>query len=508
MIAAIHRNARCVNDRLAAWLTEVDSLASHGDLLGAIQLSCDVLKQIGCVIPPKPSKIHLLLEILGCSRATKRWSDEEFLNLPLANDPAVLAQLKLLSTLMICAFSRGERSKHLALVSTLRAFRLSCRFGLDATSLSSIAAFGAVKSVLGDKNLGCRYGNIALTLVDSLQMPEVKCRTFYMAYSFGFMFKTPLPQGRDLFLSLYHTGLAHGDIDHAYYAAHLYLNLLYNVGANLVEVEERCRKMCLEMEEFQLTFALGIASSTWQFVLNLMGHCIHPSILSGDVVNANLIEEMKEGHSLAGLTAVRRHELWLAYEFQDWEMLALKIVELEAVMHSLQGHFMSIFSEIFVALAAFALYGHTGKRKYRMKGRKKMEFLKQLIKKGCVFAEGALKLLEAEMAALTGKGTRDKVEEMYLDAITTLRAESLKELYAVAFERLSLAMMDREDVRRARRYIMKSMAIYEDWGAHARVKWMKKRYSHLRVFKNNNAPMIGNGAQDSNFSHLDIMTPM
>ena len=481
MIAAIHRNAKTINDRLPAWLTEVDSLASHGDLVGAIHTACDVLKQIGCVIPPKPSKLHLIVEIAAAERATRKWEDDDFLNLPLATDPTVLAQLKLLSTLAICAFSRGERSKHLVLVSTIRAFRISCRYGLTPASLSSFACFGAVKSVLGDRNFGCRFGGIGLTLVNALQMPEVKCRTVYMAYCFSFMFKIPLSQGRDLFLDIYHTGLANGDIDHAYYSAHCHLVLLYMSGAHLSEVEARCRKMCLEMEEFQLTFALGIASSTWQFALNYLGQSVNPSILNGEAVDGSTIEEMQRNHNMAGLTACGRYQLWLAYVFQDWEVMAVKLEELETIMHCLQGHFTSVFSEMSVGMASFALYRLTGKRKHRVHAKKKIDFFRQLKQKGCVHAQGCMKLLVAEQAASSNNRTMslNKVEELYLDAIDTLRLESFKEYTACAFERLSQVLMAHGDMKNARLYMMKSMAIYEAWGAKARSAWMKEKYSFL-----------------------------
>ena len=478
MIAAIHRHAKSLDDRLAAWLTEVDALASRGEIEKSVCLTCSILRRIGCKLPPKPSKFHVILEILGANRTVKRLSDDGILALERNSDRRVQVKLKLLSSLKMTAFA-GDTNKNLPITAALRELRITCQYGLEPTSVSSFASYGGVKAFLGDKDFGSRYSRLSLKLVDKHGLEEVRCRTVYTSYSFGLLFTTPLPEGRDIFQRMYHVGLANGDIDHAYLSAHVSAGICILVGADLGDLDTFCRKICLEMEEFQLNWTRTLTLVTWQFAINYLGRCNDPAILSGEATDRAVVDEIKASRHHVALATLRRYELMLLYTFQKWGAAARKLSELETVLDALNGHFTHVFAMTTLGLAAFALYRETGKRRYKVVGKRGLRYFSQLSRRGCRYADGLLALMQAEAMSAAKACLRDAAEEAYLNAIQLLKDAHLVDLHGIALERLALTLIKHADTTAAQTYIQQSIEIYEEWGATAKVEWMKQRYNDL-----------------------------
>ena len=220
LISEIHRHGKTVLDRLPAFFTQIDVLGSRGEVAEAQTLGVMVLRQLGESMSHRPSILHVLYELFRSSRYMNRAKEKGFLNLPPLKDPAKIAAMTVLSSMLLYSFMLGTKYENSFAVTCLRIARISCRDGLSTHSPFGIVGYSAIQTTLGFYREAFETAKIGLDLLEHIEGADV-----FAARNIVGTFSTIAPMaGQSLeeihhqFLRGYHVGVASGDVDYAYFS--------------------------------------------------------------------------------------------------------------------------------------------------------------------------------------------------------------------------------------------------------------------------------------------------
>ena len=483
LIAEIHQNAHTIIDQLPAFFTEIDVLQTRGEVREAHKLGVQVVRKLGEPLALRPGVFHVLWEYLLAARAMKRARRTGFLNLPPVTDPAKVAIMTVLRSITMSSSLIGQESMFSYGVAILRIARLCCRYGISEYLPFGVTAFASVQGSMGSPSDAYETATVAMELIDHIDGAHAMAARIWVPVH-GLISPwcgKPLVSVHEEFIRSYHVGMAHGDIEYAYFGVVNHCCIALFRGSPLKDLEADCRKYVQEMEEFQVNVQKWLVVSYWQTILALLGWADRFDAADTQFVKGH-IDEMKaqqipESIPLADVGSLLMIKLVLGTLGHDTlreDERLLKFIGANAgVAHT---HYIRIFNSLFYGLGSFELHRQTGKRKHRRNGLRALKEFTSWHKKGVTTATPLYLLLLAESRAITKKKKSRSVdpdvpsiEDSYL-AAANAASGSGECLMIAAYSYERLASPDVNGGTQRRSYLKKAEDIYTQWGADAKVE--------------------------------------
>jgi predicted ATPase len=135
LLADVFVNAKSLDHKLRAHITQIYSLGSRDDMKQALAQGLEVLKSLGVTFPRRPGKMYASFALSRCRRLFQTKSDDDIMNLPLMNDKRQLVVMRLLNTIYGYAFSNNESL--VALIAT-KMIETTFQYGISALSKSIV----------------------------------------------------------------------------------------------------------------------------------------------------------------------------------------------------------------------------------------------------------------------------------------------------------------------------------------------------------------------------------
>ncbi len=159
--------------------------------------------------------------------------------------------------------------------------------------------------------------------------------------------------------------------------------------------------------------------------------------------------------------------------FECWDAIAAMLPQLIKDLPKQHFHFNQYIYNTQIIIAALVLYDASGARKYRRMARTQMKLLKKWFA-NVPDVESLWVLINAEWSAVTDK---KESSDGFDAAIEVLKHSRLIVFETMAYQRAMHFMLKSLNVRRAREYLVKSIARHLEWGNMAKVEWLESTYS-------------------------------
>lgn len=172
-------------------------------------------------------------------------TDLDLVSLPIMTDRRKLMCMQILNVLFLHAFlARPD----LVLFVTLKALRLTMKYGLSLIAPIAFTLYGMAQLQLGRVHLTSRFGSLAMQLLDKLGQDEALPRVYIVYYGCIHPLTRPFSQALDKFLEAYSIGLQTGDYEFACINANVYRKISFDSALSLETLGNHCLHMVSVME--------------------------------------------------------------------------------------------------------------------------------------------------------------------------------------------------------------------------------------------------------------------
>ena len=354
---------------------------------------------------------------------------------------------------------------------------LTLRHGLSFISPQVFGIFGMLCiQAKADRDMGFRFGELALELIETMQVHEYIPRVYATYYACIHPWKYPVRDSLDRLIYAHRIGSQTGDIEFSYMCASLWYLQAYDIGIPLDEIETRWAYLQISLRSWRLQPMQNV----------IRPHTMYIKFHRGEDVDLGELDVLLQNTVKNGQHTAQMYLLWskaeVAFFYNDIEQADMIVSSgglVSCFWKMIQSH--DIVNLTFVSgMIAFVCLNkaYKGKRQqsrrqYLREGNSALRSL-QKYSRWCPanFIHKKL-LLEAERAASFGQ--IDLTIEKYICAIGTAREHRSLVTLAWANERFGRyyfnALKRHDD---AIPLFNQALLLYEEWKGQRKVE-------HLRV---------------------------
>jgi predicted ATPase/signal transduction histidine kinase/CheY-like chemotaxis protein len=453
-------HAKTLLDQVKLYELKIQSHITNIQMTEALDTGLEVLRLLGIELKKTPPIYEGEIE--------------DLINLPLMTDPSKHAAMRILMTIMSPAFIANP-----ALLGPI-AFtmvNLSLKEGHSPPSAYGYSFYGLILCIgIDDIDLGYRFGQLALKLVDKLDAKEIKARTHELFHAFIRPWKEP-PQ--NIIGSLYETiqmGLETGDLEYTSYSTLYCCCFAFLMGESLESLEQRCIVLLDMVQKLQYEHVLNSLKTWKQLVLNLSGQATEKTLLIGpDFNEIEMRQQFLDAQDSSNL-----------FEFHVAKGIFLYFLgELKTSVESFQfanqyeeggTSFITGANGFYYSLSLLAQYPNVDSDKqsqYLEQVSVNQEKLKKWAYHAPMNYQHKYDLVDAEKARILGQ---INAIEWYEKAIIGAFENKYLHEEALAYELAAKFYLGRGVDKFAQTYLKEAHYRYQQWGALAKVADLEKRY--------------------------------
>jgi diguanylate cyclase (GGDEF)-like protein len=512
-IVLVHGQA--LLDKVKVYEVKIQACIARNNRLAAVNTALPVLELLGEKFPRNPGTGAIIVSLIKTKALLTLKRDQSVTEPQLMTDPKKLAAMRILWNIISAAYTAAP---NLLPLLVFKMVRLSAKEGIAPESAFAYACYGMMLSgKMGYIQSGSHFGDLALNLVERLDLREHRTRTSFFVYSFVRVWDEPIRAGLKPLQEGYQTGLEVGDLEYAALSGSFYCTQSYAAGKELSELERETAKYCQAIAKLKQFTTLYLTQLYRQAILNLMGCSENTHRLIGQAYDEReVLPRLFETNERSIILATYVHKLMLSYLFGEYEEAVEHSRVVEDYQDGAPGTVLMPLIALYDSLLGLAMYDG-GEEKARKAIRKKVSRHLKDLKKWAYHAPmnyaNKSCLVEAELYRVRGRHTQ--AADCYSRAIALAKQHEFMNEEALANELAGRFYLDRGDTTVARAFITEARYWYRRWGALAKVAQIDERYRHLlvrRVFQSQKASaahetMIYTTSSDSDQS-LDLASVM
>ena len=450
-------------DRIKPLEFKMKALHAQKRTQDAIDEGIRILNLLGYTLPGKPNKLHTFCELIKTLRMLSKKDFNTFLQLKENSNPEFAAAGPVLVSLGHIAHNFNTK---LMILLVLKGIQFSLKYGYIPHTLIGLASFGVfLCSKKGDVDKGYEYGQLALKLSERPFAKLAKPSVLLIVESTIRHHKNHIRGTLPFILTVHKLSLENGDTELASFAISMYsLNAFYS-GKNLIDLDIELSGYSSQLRQFKQEIILNEIDILHQMVLNLMGQNENPCIINGDVY-----DKAVESSDVQASNVFNISKLVLCYLFGDIKN-ALSYCKLARLkQEEMFGIFTLPFFYFFdslVRLSAISDVSWLDKKKHLLFVASNQKNLKKkathapmnLLHKYC--------LVEAEKFRVLGRHA--KAGAFYDKAIQEAGKNGFIQEEALGNELAGKYYLSIGNQTIGRNYLMDAVALYNRWGATAKV---------------------------------------
>jgi predicted ATPase/GAF domain-containing protein len=507
------QQAKTLLDSVGIYETKIAWLTTQSRRLELVKLGLYVLKILGIDLPESPDLSDIQQAMATTNAALTGRKIEDLIDLPLMVKPEPQAAMRILSSLFAPAY---QVAPALLPLIACEMVNLSIKYGNTTNSPFGYAGLGTIlNGGFQDMESSYQYGQLAIRVLQHLNAPEVKAKTFHLVAGFTIHVKAHVRESFNIFLAAYQNGLVMGDFGFAAEALNVKCQYLYLSGMDLPSAERQIAIYDKAMADIKQKTSIKYNRMTWQAVLNLLSPCENPCSLEGEVCNEEaFIAECLEMGDRAGTAYVHIMKLILCYVFKDYPQALDNATRGEPYLDGLTGIFSVpnfYFYDSLTRLSLYPVAANAEKEQHLLKVASNQEKMKVWADNAPMNFQHKYDLVAAETARVTGDISQAMAD--YDCAIKGARKASYTQEEAISYERAAefYLALGREEIGEI--YMKKAHYCYQLWGAKHKLQHLEKAYPYLQAIKSESAKtrttLAASHTSGSNSSEvLDFATVM
>lgn len=478
LVATILRQARTLLDKVRAYEVSLRASAAQHKPQEAIKIGLQVLELLGITLPSQLNQADALWTLLEETKRTLAEKDvEELMDLPEMTDPDKVAAMRILSSISHSAYVGSPELIHLIVCCMVN---LSVTYGNIPLSAHAYATYGGLIccGILGDMDVGHRFGTLALAVVERFRASGLRARTTFMVNSFIRPWREHIKVTLQPLLEGYQRGLQTGDLLSASLCIFDYGFQAYWSGQELIGLEKDLAKHNKAINQLRQKQILYVNELYRQAVLNLQGKAEDPCRISGDSYDEEeMLSRHLQAHDRNALCQIYLNKLFLCYLFHDYSQASKNAALAEAHLAGLVATAAVPAFYLYDSLTRLALVSdvqdptqaslfekvETNQEKMQLWAQHApMNYLHKFY------------LVEAERARALRKD--GEAREFYDKAITLAHENEYLNEEALAYELAGRFYVAKGWAHLARYYLQDAHYAYLRWGAFAKVQDLEKGY--------------------------------
>ena len=447
-------------DKMRCLILDLERMFSHNEEAKALELSLDVLGQLGCTI--QRNQMLQKLQAPGFLHETIKKhlvSLDEIDSMSFITDSKRREAISLMIRAAGFAFTfNTQHNKPLYQILVCRCVRWTKLYGLTEHTASAFCSFAnLLMHQEGDWQAGQVVGEIAVRIQDRFHQNHTKTTVLQKTLNMVYSWTRPLKSCRADFLQAYEVGMLSGNIEGAAIAILGEMGCDFFSGSKLPSVEKDFQSHIPQFEKLDL--------SRYCLIMRMY----HENIL--------YLLEQKETMELdfsvfPPFKLLFQHHFCVicAYmgEYAQGAQVGLEMGS--AFNESFPGSFFG-FEPMPRGLCLFAHARETGDKKYAKAASKAVSTLETWVERGAINLVHQLLLLQAEDAAYHKNSSLAK--ETYRKAIISAVRGGFVNNAALANERLAFYLKEIGEVEEGRFVMQEAIRFYQDWGAKRKVNQLE-----------------------------------
>ncbi|HVV82166.1 MAG TPA: hypothetical protein VHE35_03775, partial [Kofleriaceae bacterium] len=271
--AALKAHARTALDQMIAWEVEIDACAGRHAYPAAIAAGRAALALLGVELPPVPGAAEIAAAVEGALGELMRLGPAALPGLPDADDPEVLAAMRLVVRLSPVAYF-GQPS--LLPILAAQIVTTSVRRGLTTATPYALALFGLVLNTIDLLPLAHELGQLAVRLLDRWPDRGLEAATRHLVFNLVTPWMQHLAAILDPLHDVWDLGRRTGDYEYAAYAGHGWVHDCVYVGRPLEPLYDEALAIGAEMRRLGQVNALHVHQPFEQLLRGLTGRLPAP----------------------------------------------------------------------------------------------------------------------------------------------------------------------------------------------------------------------------------------
>jgi hypothetical protein len=383
------------------------------------------------------------------------------------------------------AYLLGEKNQPLF---SFRAVRWTVKYGIAPSSACCWAGFAANLNCFGEFKLAAKMAEVAEAMSNLPMCNHTRARTLMNVYFYGFSWSRPLKTLLKPLLLGNETGLKEGDLENAFYCAYTYIMLANAAGSSLKALQRDIKAFQKQMSIYHQDHVFNMCLPQLQFVLSMIGGGECSSSLTGEAMDYDsLIAHLVSANHVYMQDQVRCLQLFLAYYFDDYELAwkaacdskTTEVTGRGQVTVWLRVHFVGLTAFAFARKAVTRSEKNAGGRSFaywKKEGTKSIAKMKDWARKGNVNCVHLYRILEAEKISVSSKRKGDIMTAYEASIVASSRSGYVHDR-ALAYELAAEYLISVGETRNLSDYKERALLAYDQWGADAKVRYLKKKWS-------------------------------
>ncbi|MCP4750665.1 MAG: AAA family ATPase [Proteobacteria bacterium] len=466
-------------DKVRLRETIIRSLIARHRMKEAVRLSLETLKMLGAGLPENPRKTDLLLSFARVKLLMAGKHTEDLIKLPQMTDDRQLTVMRLLMGISSAAYISNP---DLVPLVVFKMVWFSIKYGSSIYSAYAYISYAFIQcGVMGEIDLGYRYGKFALETLETFKAKELEAKVHLMFNVFITHWKNHLKETLAPLSKGYRTGLEYGDLEYGAICLYMYCDHLAYLGRNLESLERETVQHMEAVKDLKQERILFMMQELRQFGLNLMGRSPHKIRMKGENFDEDsalpLFIQADDGTSLGGFYL---YKAMLCFLYRDYRQALENLEKGQKRIDALAGFVYIPRYNFFHSLTLLALCPESEKPRKR-RYLKTIAANQKKMKKWAAHAPmnhlPKYCLVEAERARVSGKTAR--AIEYYDKSIAAAEENEYLFEEALANEAAAEFWMERGNEKIAGVYLAGARHAYRTWGALAKVDDLERRHAKL-----------------------------
>ncbi|MEG5057731.1 AAA family ATPase [Microcoleus sp. A2-C5] len=478
-VRVVLQQAKTLLDTSKIQQTRILGTKAQGQLLEAIQIGLQMLCSLGIELSEQPTEADIG-QAFGVTR--ELWADKPprtLLDLPTMRNPQLLAAMEILTALVPASFVAAPTLMPLLIFKQVE---LSIQSGNCPISIFAYGDYGLILcGIIGDIENGYEFGELALSLLDQLQLTPFKCRSWYVVHTYIKHWKITLSEIVPALQEAYRSGIETGDIEIGCLSATAYSYYAYHAGQELAGLAQTMDAYRQTIHQYKQTAALYYQEIYQQTVLNLLGQTEVSYRLTGAIFNQEKsLSELQAANQRTALFMWHINQAILYYLFGQDENAAQSSAQTSQYLDGCVATFMVPLYSFFDALIQLTQYANASpgeQPSILLQVQQHQDKLHHWAALAPTNHQHRWELVAAEQYRVLG----NKLEaiEAYDRAIYSAKTNHFIQDEALSNELAGKFYLNWGKEKVAAAYMQDSYYCYARWGAKAKVADLETRYPDL-----------------------------
>ncbi|WGV23321.1 AAA family ATPase [Halotia branconii] len=477
LIQIVLKNTNNLLEQVKIYEIKLQAYQVQNQQMQAIKIGREILQKLGVILPESITLSDIQQQVQHTLTQLSNYTFEDLINLPITQNATATAAGRIMTSLVP---SIHQANPLLFPIIACEEVNLSLQYGNSPFSAPGYADFGIiVNSVLNQIEVGYRFGQLALQLMEKFNQSSVLSMVLFKVAAFNQSNQQNIRNAISLLNKSYQVSIETGDSVHALVSTSFRLFYSYLSG------EKSLPDLLEEVEVYQSKFATSQHFLSWVHIIRSSIHNFielsdNPDCLGSiDTENKQLSILLTENDELA-LHLFYLSKLILSYSFGCFET-AIQIAD-RGVQYLKAGTSMPSAPAYYYydSLTRLKLYSNlqpSSEEELLSKVDSNQKNLLVYVNAAPMNYQHKYYLVEA--VRLHGLGKRVEALEFFDRAIAGAKANGYIQEEALANELAAKFYLDWGKEKVASGYMQEAYYCYSRWGAKAKIHDLEQRYPKL-----------------------------